>query len=267
MKMENNAPFDFTETLNALTIQRPQFLLYQDADFIEKLKLFFTFIQQDIFNLFYMHRLYQYDLSTFYHSVDVAFLSVAFSKIFQTENPKEFCEGSLVHDIGKLFIPLSILQKTDVLTEKERKIMQHHTVYGYTYLFEQKGEYISRLALHHHENPSGLGYPDHLEGEEMKFDYFVLRLMDEFSALTLNRCYRSSLSSETAIQIILSNIKDSLSDSETKRLETILSTLLTEEEEKHDSLLKLLSSNEKIIIPYCVDKQKLLVPSFIDTNL
>jgi HD-GYP domain-containing protein (c-di-GMP phosphodiesterase class II) len=111
--------------------------------------------------------------------------------------------GALLHDIGKMGIPDSILQKPDVLTETEWEIMQTHPELAYKFL-----SHISYLApaldipLCHHEKWDGTGYPRKLKGEQIPVAARIFAVVDVFDALTSDRPYRKAWEREKALEYI-----------------------------------------------------------------
>jgi PAS domain S-box-containing protein/putative nucleotidyltransferase with HDIG domain len=107
--------------------------------------------------------------------------------------------GALLHDIGKMGIPDSILLKPGPLTPEEREIIRRHPVYAYELL--QPIAYL-RPALDipycHHEKWDGTGYPRHLKKEEIPLAARLFAIADVWDALTSNRPYRTAWSTEKA---------------------------------------------------------------------
>jgi len=103
--------------------------------------------------------------------------------------------GALLHDIGKIGIPDSVLLKADALSEEETHLMRTHTVIGDNLL-----EPIELLAAvrpivrHHHERWDGLGYPDALAGEAIPFGARIMAVADAVEAMSARRVYREPLS-------------------------------------------------------------------------
>jgi cyclic di-GMP phosphodiesterase len=108
--------------------------------------------------------------------------------------------GFLLHDIGKIAIPDSILRKRGPLTDAERRLMCQHTVIGSELLagislLEGEGLAVVRS---HHERWDGAGYPDGLAGEEIPVAARIFALADALDAMTTDRPYRSALTWESA---------------------------------------------------------------------
>jgi putative nucleotidyltransferase with HDIG domain len=99
--------------------------------------------------------------------------------------------GALLHDIGKIGIPESILRKAGPLTEKEREIIKEHPLLGYEMVEEFKFLYkASRVVLFHHESYDGSGYPYGLSGEEIPLEARIFSIADTLDAITSDRPYR-----------------------------------------------------------------------------
>jgi putative nucleotidyltransferase with HDIG domain len=111
--------------------------------------------------------------------------------------------GFLLHDVGKLAIPDSILFKPGPLTTEERALMSRHTIVGAEIMrdIEFLAE-ASQVVRSHHERWDGDGYPDGLAGEQIPLNARVFAVADVFDALTTNRPYRVALSFEQARAMI-----------------------------------------------------------------
>lgn len=112
--------------------------------------------------------------------------------------------GALLHDIGKLGIPDSILLKPGKLTVEERKIMEEHPIFAYNLL--STIEYLNKatdIPYCHHEKWDGSGYPRNLKGEQIPIEARIFAIVDVFDALTSDRPYRKALSRENALAYIV----------------------------------------------------------------
>ena len=106
----------------------------------------------------------------------------------------------LLHDIGKIGIPLEILNKPGKLSDEERKILRSHARKGYEIANsnnELKG--IADAILHHHERWDGNGYPDGLSQESIPLLSRISAVVDAYDAMTNNRSYRSAMSVSDAM--------------------------------------------------------------------
>ncbi len=109
-------------------------------------------------------------------------------------------QGSMLHDIGKIGIPDSILLKPGPLTQEERVIMEKHPLYAYQIL--SRIEHLKpafEIPLYHHEKWDGSGYLYGLKREEIPFAVRLFTFADVFDALTSDRPYRKAYSRQRAI--------------------------------------------------------------------
>jgi putative two-component system response regulator len=119
------------------------------------------------------------------------------------EDVKGLRRAGIVHDVGKVAVPDSILLKPGPLSQEEIEVMRKHPVVG-----EQICEPLKtfRLVLpiirHHHERHDGSGYPDHLRGAEIPLTARILQLADVYDALTTDRPYRKADTSDVALAIM-----------------------------------------------------------------
>lgn len=115
----------------------------------------------------------------------------------------EIERGAMLHDIGKIGIPDSILRKPGSLTDKEREIIKEHPFLGYEmveeFMFLQKA---SRVVLFHHESYDGRGYPYGLKGEEIPLEARIFAIADTLDAITSDRPYRKGESFRVAFDEI-----------------------------------------------------------------
>ena len=122
------------------------------------------------------------------------------------------CAASPLHDIGKVGIPDSILQKPGPLTDEEFKRMEVHTVIGANALREVQAKHPGNQFVHrgidiaesHHECWNGSGYPYGLAGENIPFVGRVLALSDVYDALRFERCYKKAIPHVESRDIIVS---------------------------------------------------------------
>ena len=122
---------------------------------------------------------------------------------FSEDELEHIRRGALLHDIGKMGIPDSILLKPGVLNEREWEIMHRHPEYAYDMLTPI--EYL-RPALDipycHHEKWDGTGYPRGLKGEEIPLAARIFAIVDVWDALTSDRPYRKAWAREKALDFI-----------------------------------------------------------------
>ncbi len=117
--------------------------------------------------------------------------------------------ASALHDIGKINVPESILNKTGKLTPEEWDEMKRHTVYGEEILQKMQVHHHEPLILlsekicrWHHERWDGGGYPDGLKGDEIPICAQLVSMADVYDALTSDRVYKKAFTHEEAIAMI-----------------------------------------------------------------
>jgi putative nucleotidyltransferase with HDIG domain len=111
--------------------------------------------------------------------------------------------ASLLHDMGKLAVPETILNKPGKLTNAEFQVMQTHSGAGADILAAIQFPYpVVPIVRHHHESWDGSGYPDHLSGTDIPIGARILSVVDCFDALTSDRPYRGRLSECDAIAVL-----------------------------------------------------------------
>jgi hypothetical protein len=148
----------------------------------------------------------QRDASTEQHTRRVALRAVQVGEQLGLSTPRlrNLAIGGLVHDIGKLSVPDSILKKPGSLDDEEYAVIRRHTEWG-TRLLEELGGFppaVRRLVRDHHERPDGLGYPRGLREDEINLDTRILTVCDVYDALISPRVYRPAWTHEDAIGLL-----------------------------------------------------------------
>ena len=119
------------------------------------------------------------------------------------EQIKALRRAGVVHDIGKVAVPDSILLKPGPLTPDETKVMQKHPVVGERICAPLKTfRLVLPIIRHHHEKHNGTGYPDALSGEEIPLTARILQLSDVYDALTTDRPYKVAFTPEVALDLM-----------------------------------------------------------------
>ena len=116
-----------------------------------------------------------------------------------------FSIAAQLHDIGKAYIPDSILKKTDDLEDHEWTISERHTLEGARLLRDSNSVILrtaEKIALTHHERWDGSGYPQGLKGEEIPLTGRICALTDVFDALTTPRPYKKEIKPMDALKLI-----------------------------------------------------------------
>ena len=157
-----------------------------------------------------------FDNYTFQHSLDVSIVAIMMAKKFglPEKRLRELGIGCLLHDMGKVLIPVDIVNKPGKLTEQEFVIMKSHPLIGYelTKGVSSIGLLPPHVALQHHEKQDGSGYPRGLTGNNhLKIDMIprtihlfgnIVAVADVYDALGSDRPYRPALPPEKVFSII-----------------------------------------------------------------
>ncbi|HEY9724734.1 MAG TPA: HD-GYP domain-containing protein [Oscillatoriaceae cyanobacterium] len=148
-----------------------------------------------------------YDQYTFQHSVNVAMMGVVLGKMLKLNfgELKDLATGLLLHDLGNVTIPETILKKPTKLTDEEFKYVYEHPRSGFELL--RQCDRISApakiVALQHHERMNGTGYPKGLKGPDIHLNSQIGAIVDAYDALTSDRNYRKRYLPHEAIEYLL----------------------------------------------------------------
>lgn len=150
-----------------------------------------------------------FDEYTFYHSVNVAVLSIVVGATLNLNRLELYKLGmaALLHDIGKVFVPKSILEKNGKLTDEEFAQMKKHSELGYSYLKDKYNIPVHSYVgvLQHHERYDGKGYPYGKKGEDISLFGRIISVADVYDALTSDRPYRKAMLPSEAMEYIMGN--------------------------------------------------------------
>lgn len=149
------------------------------------------------------------DVETFGHSLTVAKYSQALARLLGIQNGpavENIRKGALLHDIGKIAIPDSILKKPSRLSAAEWEKVRLHPVLGYGLIKEIKlVREIGNIILYHHERYDGKGYPRGLRKEAIPLEARIFAVADALDAITSYRPYRKERDFKAAKKDILGN--------------------------------------------------------------
>jgi putative nucleotidyltransferase with HDIG domain/PAS domain S-box-containing protein len=142
------------------------------------------------------------------HMRRVSSLSIAIAE--QLGLDKDHIEGirlgSIIHDIGKLYVPSEILNRPGRLTPAEFEIIKSHAQVGYDIIKGVSFNWpVAEMVYQHHERIDGSGYPNGLKGNEIAFEARILAVADVVEAMSSHRPYRPSLGIEPALEEIRKN--------------------------------------------------------------
>ena len=144
------------------------------------------------------------------HSAGVAASAVAMAMLsgMNSEERLMMKIAGYLHDIGKLVVPKSILEKPGKLTDEEFNIIKEHPYYTRAILSNVKGfDTIAHWAGNHHEKISGKGYPRHLSGADLDLGDKIMSVADIFTAITEIRPYRDGMDKEQAMKVMRENVE------------------------------------------------------------
>lgn len=151
-----------------------------------------------------------YDDYTYYHSVNVAALSAVIGSALQM-NRQELgilAMAAILHDVGKRFFDVEILNAKRKLTSEEMDIVKQHPKLGYDFLKENYDfpALVYTSILQHHEFFNGKGYPLGKEGKDIPIYARVIKIMDVYDALTSKRPYHDPMSPSEGVEYLMSRV-------------------------------------------------------------
>ena len=164
------------------------------------------------------------DVFTRKHSENVASIVCRICQYLHcTKGFTEYCTiCAYLHDIGKQFIPASILQKKSALTDEEFKIMKTHTTIGYNICMNDlKLRPYAAGPLYHHEALDGSGYPNGLTKDDIPYEAQIVRVADEYDALVSKRQYKSHIEIMDTLNILINESKPENTNSEKVKIPTL----------------------------------------------
>ncbi|CCE08550.1 conserved hypothetical protein [Bradyrhizobium sp. STM 3843] len=143
---------------------------------------------------------------TYRHCLFVTGFAVGFALHLgmRDDDQRRLTRAALLHDVGKAFIPVAVLDKQGKLTAEDIAILRQHPRRGYEALAEQGGfpPEMLDVILHHHEFLDGTGYPNALRSEQISDIVRLTTIVDIYAALTENRAYRAPFPPARAFSIM-----------------------------------------------------------------
>jgi HD-GYP domain-containing protein (c-di-GMP phosphodiesterase class II) len=124
----------------------------------------------------------------------------------------EIIKAGVLHDIGKIKIPLKLLNKKEKLSKEEFEIIKLHPLLGYDIVknVDSISENVKLAVLMHHEKENGSGYPNGLKGQDIPLYAKICAIADIYDALTTNRAYKKKITPTHAFKILRSMAGDHL---------------------------------------------------------
>ena len=152
-------------------------------------------------------RLKSRDEYTFLHSIAVSALMIHLARSIDLDenSARDIGMGGLLHDIGKMKIPLALLNKAGALTEAETRLFRRHPLLGHDILAQQGDmpQIVLDICLYHHERIDGKGYPKGLTGDQISLPTRISAICDVYDALTTERPYKKAWAPIDAIRFML----------------------------------------------------------------
>lgn len=137
------------------------------------------------------------------HNVAALSVAIAIKMGFLQERIDGLELASLIHDIGKVYIPSDILSRPGKLTEAEFELVKSHSQVGYDIVKDIDFDSpVAEMVLQHHERLDGSGYPRGLKGEEILLEAQILGIADMMEAMSAHRPYRPALGIDAGIEIV-----------------------------------------------------------------
>ncbi len=144
------------------------------------------------------------DEYTAIHSLNVCVLSLTFGRALGLSKTQlnVLGLGALLHDLGKMRVPLEVLNKPGRLTDEEFKIMRSHPELGYELLLNDKSIPPDALdiVISHHERSNGKGYPRGIDGSEIRYFTRIVTIVDVYDAITSDRVYHDGMTPHDALK-------------------------------------------------------------------
>ena len=148
-----------------------------------------------------------FDNDLYKHSIRVATFSMLIGRIlgYDENTLKELTLGGLLHDIGKIYIPVDILNKPSKLDGIEMNIIYSHSAFSAYYLRKKYPDISSNIlygVYEHHERLDGTGYPNHIVGEQISEIGRIIAIADIYEAYSAARCYHLERSIKQTVDFI-----------------------------------------------------------------
>ncbi|TWU08552.1 response regulator [Stieleria varia] len=182
------------------------------------------------------------------HVEQVANYAVAFGKKIGLDSSqlKMLRYGAILHNVGKIAIPDSILEKTGPLTPRERALFHQHPRVGCDICAPLKPlAPVLPIIRHHKEHFDGTGYPDGLRGDEIPINAQIVGIVDVYSALTNDRPFRRAKTHEEALEILRHRARQGIHDP--KLVEKFCESIVEEHDKQTPPIMAPVETNREIL--------------------
>lgn len=203
-----SVPQDDTWNIESMTIQQNMLLQRLDLDrLVDKANSLVDSLLSGTYAPM-LHLMYDYDACTYTHTKNVTLLALlaAIEMQYSVDDLRNIALGAILHDIGKLKVPLSILDKPGRLTPKEFAVVQKHPRIGYDMIADAGpvSSAVKQIVLQHHENFDGSGYPMCLDRYHGYRHARLVHICDVYEAMCAKRPYKLPMSREQVREFIQS---------------------------------------------------------------
>lgn len=142
--------------------------------------------------------------STVTHTITMVSAAVALGNLMNLNKQQidEIYTGAYIHDLGKVAIPLEVLEKPGRLDSDEMEVMKTHIILTGNIIGGHVSDNVYKIAMRHHEKLDGKGYPYGISEEDMSLEEKIVAVADIFSALTGKRSYKDSMPKEKVVSIM-----------------------------------------------------------------
>lgn len=166
------------------------------SDIVSKIEILYQECGNSMRTFDMLHCMREYNDLTYVHSLNVALMCYSFGTWinYSKEEIKKVTLAGLLHDIGKLKIPVTIIAKPDILTPIEYRIVKQHSFLGYDIVKNiDFDEAMKQAILTHHERCDGSGYPHGYKTTQINNYAKIVAITDVYDAMTSNRVYRDAI--------------------------------------------------------------------------
>lgn len=203
-----SVPQDDTWNIESMTTQQNMLLQRLDLDrLVDKANSLVDSLLSGTYAPM-LHLMYDYDACTYTHTKNVTLLALlaAIEMQYSVDDLRNIALGAILHDIGKLAVPLSILDKPGRLTPKEFAVVQKHPRIGYDMIADAGpvSSAVKQIVLQHHENFDGSGYPMCLDRYHGYRHARLVHICDVYEAMCAKRPYKLPMSREQVREFIQS---------------------------------------------------------------
>lgn len=208
---------EYVRTVDAIRHTFEHIRVFREVPVLEMEELVdqrITLLADTVGILDYLYEIRLHSDHTFQHSLNVAIVAAVLGRWrkYQGAELKNLILAGLLHDIGKLFVPLTVLDKPDTLSAREYEVIKRHPQEGYKLVHgEQRLAEETKLGiLQHHERRDGSGYPAKLVGDEIHPYAQIIAIADIYNAMTSDRAYRRRMTPLAALEAISEQMHEKL---------------------------------------------------------